>query len=67
LITNAQVSSIITISITDPKVPFILGTLLVPGFSNFLFSYDNATIIMIGSNLNADPATDPSIPPLPPG
>jgi uncharacterized secreted protein with C-terminal beta-propeller domain len=67
MITNSTVDSIITISITDPSVPFIMGTLPVPGFSNFLFSYDNATIIMIGSNLNATRATNPTIPPPPPG
>jgi uncharacterized secreted protein with C-terminal beta-propeller domain len=47
-VTFRQVDPFFAISLANPRAPIILGQLKVPGYSSYLYPYDNSTIIGIG-------------------
>jgi len=52
MVTFRQVDPFFVIDLTRPNQPRILGELKIPGFSRFLYPFDEQTIIGIGRNTN---------------
>lgn len=52
LVTFRQTDPLFAIDLSDPRNPRQLGKLKVPGFSDYLHPYDNATLIGLGQEDN---------------
>ena len=48
LVTFRQTDPLFTVDVRDPRNPRVLGELKVPGFSDYLHPYDDATLIGLG-------------------
>ncbi|MBD3173387.1 hypothetical protein GF326_13060 [Candidatus Bathyarchaeota archaeon] len=48
LVTFKKVDPLFTIDLSDPENPTVLGKLKIPGYSDYLHSYDDNTLIGIG-------------------
>jgi len=63
LVTFKQTDPLFAIDLKDPKNPKVLGKLKIPGFSNYLHPYDDATIIGIGKDTEEVSASASSVEP----
>jgi len=54
MVTFEQIDPLFVIDTSDPYNPNILGTLKIPGFSNYLHPYDDHTIIGVGQDTYTD-------------
>lgn len=50
MVTFKQTDPLFAIDLSDPKAPKVLGTLKIPGFSNYLHPYDDTTLIGLGKD-----------------
>lgn len=49
-VTFRQVDPLFSVDVSDPKNPKIIGSLKIPGFSNYLFPYGDGKLLGIGQN-----------------
>lgn len=49
-VTFRQVDPLFSVDVSDPKDPKIIGSLKIPGFSNYLFPYGDGKLFGIGKN-----------------
>lgn len=52
VVTYRQTDPLFTIDLSDPAHPIVIGKLKIPGFSQYLFQWDENTLIGIGENDN---------------
>lgn len=57
-VTYRNTDPLYSVDLSDPKNPTIVGQLKIPGFSNYLHSYDDGILLGIGQDI--DPATQVS-------
>lgn len=55
LVTFQQTDPLFVIDVSEPTAPRVLGELKIPGFSQYLHPYDNATLIGFGRDTEARP------------
>ncbi|MBQ7726764.1 MAG: beta-propeller domain-containing protein [Clostridia bacterium] len=53
-VTFRQVDPLFSADLSDPKHPKILGSLKIPGFSNYLFPYGEGQLLGIGQNADEE-------------
>ncbi|MBI2484064.1 beta-propeller domain-containing protein [Candidatus Uhrbacteria bacterium] len=53
LVTFQQTDPLFVIDLTEPTAPRVLGELKIPGFSDYLHPYDDATLIGLGKDTEA--------------
>lgn len=49
-VTFRQVDPLFSVDVSDPKNPKIIGSLKIPGFSNYLFPFGDGKLLGIGQN-----------------
>lgn len=49
-VTFRQVDPLFSVDVSDPKNPKIIGSLKIPGFSNYLFPFGDGRLLGIGQN-----------------
>ncbi len=54
LVTFKQIDPLFAIDLSDPRKPTVLGSLKIPGFSNYIHPYDENTLIGFGKDTYVD-------------